>query len=146
MRRPHTSGAVLVGAVLGCLAALAASSPVSADGRCARRYAGHVKPSGDDPGEINTGNGKHNRSIADVRSPVLQRGNQHTSTENLSGVTNVQSALCRYVRVCHITLQVVLPPSKDRHKVTITQETSARENDGPDGTAVGREEECCCVD
>ncbi|MEO3810654.1 hypothetical protein ABGB17_16765 [Sphaerisporangium sp. B11E5] len=149
--------------VLGCLAALAAASPANADGRDERRHAKHVKhvkhtkhsrhatTRGDDPRSITAGNGKRNRSIVEVNSPTNQRGNQHTSTENLGGITNVQSALCKNVRVCHVTLQVIVQaPKEKKSKVKNTQAIARDDEDDDDDEAAGTvtkrddDEECCC--
>ncbi|GAA1256960.1 hypothetical protein GCM10009677_04040 [Sphaerisporangium rubeum] len=130
---------------LACAAALAVASSANAAGGGKRCHAMPAAPRGDGPGEINAANGKHNRGIVETNSPVIQRGTQHTSTETLGGVTNVQSAFCRNVRICHITLQVVVPAAK-KHKVTTTQEIARQEDGEPDGAAATQDEGCCCAD
>jgi hypothetical protein len=142
-RAPHSAGAVVTLTVIGCLAALAAlAPPASAGGKGERRQAKHAIGRGDDPADRRIGNGHRNRNIVDVNSPTVMRGNQPTSTSNAGGVTNVQSGLCRNVRVCNITLQVIVQAPKPKKAQSAAQDDDvtepAREADQGDG------QECCC--
>ncbi|MFC6081992.1 hypothetical protein [Sphaerisporangium aureirubrum] len=126
MSRRPTAGTVLVLTLLGSLAVLATASPTSADGKGGRRPVKHAEIRGDDPKSVDAGNGKRNRTFVDIKSPTVQRGTQHTSTQNAGGATNVQSALCKNVKVCHITLQIIVrSPEKPKVKKA---ETTARED------------------
>jgi hypothetical protein len=52
------------------------------------------------------GNGTHNRNIYSLKSPTNNHGYQHTTTSTAGGVTNIQNAMCKNVRVCKIIQQV----------------------------------------
>ncbi|MGI8330297.1 hypothetical protein ACRYCC_10030 [Actinomadura scrupuli] len=52
------------------------------------------------------GNGTHNRNIYSLKSPTNNHGYQHTSTSTAGGVTNIQNAMCKNVKVCNIVQQV----------------------------------------
>ncbi|MCO6006736.1 hypothetical protein NE236_17260 [Actinoallomurus purpureus] len=54
------------------------------------------------------GNGHHNATALSVRSPVRNRGYQHTTNRNAGGVNDAQNALCRNVRVCNVTQKVTV--------------------------------------
>jgi hypothetical protein len=56
----------------------------------------------------NFGNGGRNRNIFSMESPTYNKGYQHTSTSTAGGATSIQNALCRHVKVCHITQNVIL--------------------------------------
>ncbi|MEV5706809.1 hypothetical protein [Actinoallomurus sp. NPDC052274] len=59
------------------------------------------------------GNGHHNATAMSVRSPVRNRGYQHTTNRNAGGVSDAQNALCHNVRVCNLTQKVtVVNPEK----------------------------------
>ena len=55
-----------------------------------------------------SGNGRHNRNALSVRSPIRNHGYQHTNNRNAGGVNDVQSAMCRNVRVCNVTQKVTM--------------------------------------
>jgi hypothetical protein len=54
------------------------------------------------------GNGHHNATATSVRSPIRNRGYQHTTNRNAGGVTDAQNALCHNVRVCNVRQQVTM--------------------------------------
>ncbi|MFL6057149.1 MAG: hypothetical protein ACJ72W_30265 [Actinoallomurus sp.] len=56
----------------------------------------------------NDGNGHHNATSLSVRSPVRNRGYQHTTNRNAGGVSDAQNALCHNVRVCNVTQRVTM--------------------------------------
>ncbi|MCO5992785.1 hypothetical protein [Actinoallomurus rhizosphaericola] len=56
----------------------------------------------------NDGNGHHNATAMSVRSPIRNRGYQHTTNRNAGGVSDAQNGLCRSVRVCNLTQKVTI--------------------------------------
>jgi hypothetical protein len=49
------------------------------------------------------GNGTNNHNSFSVKSPTNNHGYQHTSSSTEGGVTSIQNAMCKNVKVCHIT-------------------------------------------
>lgn len=107
----RTGAAIVAGGVLGLIwlpsAAEAARTPVHTRARLVSDH-------------NNDGNGHHNATSLSVRSPVRNRGYQHTTNRNAGGVSDAQNALCHNVRVCNVTQKVtmvvpektVTPPSE----------------------------------
>ncbi|MCO5972217.1 hypothetical protein [Actinoallomurus soli] len=56
----------------------------------------------------NDGNGHHNATAMSVRSPIRNRGYQHTTNRNAGGVSDAQNALCHRARVCNLTQRVTI--------------------------------------
>ncbi|MEV5747766.1 hypothetical protein AB0L00_08095 [Actinoallomurus sp. NPDC052308] len=54
------------------------------------------------------GNGHHNATAMSVRSPIRNRGYQHTTNRNAGGVSDAQNGLCHNVRVCNLTQKVTI--------------------------------------
>jgi hypothetical protein len=93
----RAGGCAVVAGVLSLiwLPSTAAAAPTSPDPRT-RSVTDHN----------NDGNGHHNVSAASVRSPVRNRGYQHTTNRNPGGVSDAQNALCHNVRVCNVRQHV----------------------------------------
>jgi hypothetical protein len=115
----RTAGAcALVGGVLGLiwLPSTAEAARIPRDART-RLVADHN----------NDGNGHHNATSLSVRSPVRNRGYQHTTNRNAGGVSDAQNALCHNVRVCNVTQKVTM---------VVPEKTAAPTAEGtPSGTA-----------
>ncbi|WP_345354563.1 hypothetical protein [Actinoallomurus liliacearum] len=62
------------------------------------------------------GNGHHNATAMSVRSPIRNRGYQHTTNRNAGGVSDAQNGLCHNVRVCNLTQKVtIVSPERPAH-------------------------------
>ncbi|MEU9891627.1 hypothetical protein [Sphaerisporangium sp. NPDC051011] len=83
------------------------------------------------------GNGSRNNSIVSVKSPTSNKGIQHTQADSVNGSTAVLNALCRQVKVCNITLKVIMvaPEKAKKH----TEKKSTSRDTTPD------EDDCCCA-
>jgi hypothetical protein len=82
------------------------------------------------------GNGAHNRNIYSLKSPTNNHGNQHTTTSTAGGVTNIQNAMCKNVKVCNIVQQVTpkAETTDPNTTETVMQETLLQEK-APEPTA-----------
>lgn len=80
----------------------------------------------------NSGNGHHNRNTVSVRSPVHNRGYQHSSNSNAGGVNDVQNALCSHATVCNVTQKVtVITPERTTRQTLQRVEPPPRKPDAP---------------
>lgn len=95
----RAAAGALVGGVLGLvwLPSVAAAARIPADPQ-GRLVTDHN----------NGGNGHHNTTAMSVRSPIHNRGYQHTTNRNAGGVSDVQNALCHRARVCNLTQKVTI--------------------------------------
>ncbi|MCO5986889.1 hypothetical protein NE235_12330 [Actinoallomurus spadix] len=95
----RAAAGALVGGVLGLVwlpsVAAAARIPANPQGRLVTDH-------------NNGGNGHHNTTAMSVRSPIRNRGYQHTTNRNAGGVSDVQNALCHRARVCNLTQKVTI--------------------------------------